>query len=119
MSCKSLLVIAALMFAALRVTAAAPSPAVPQMTTANAVAAPLPAAPEVVTPPANATTVAPPAPAAYTMTIYNGPRAVQKNWVLANGSWSSYRVFPDCPPPCGAVAPACAVKAPCVRDHCS
>jgi hypothetical protein len=119
MSCKSLLVLGALLFATMRVTAAGPSPAAPPTPTPPAAAAPLPNIPEVPTPPANATGEAPADPGAYTMTIYNGPRVVQKIWVPENGAWRSYRVFPDCPRPCGTVAPPCEAKAACVRHHCS
>jgi hypothetical protein len=118
MSCKSLLVIGALMFATLRVTAATPCLAVPERITPPAVAAPLPAVPEVCPPKVSAACEVPPAQPAYTMTIYNGPRAVQKTWVAENGSWRSYRAFPDCPRPCGTYAPACAVKAPCAPRPC-
>ncbi len=97
MSCKSLLVLGALMFATVRANAVAPSPAFP---------APPP-------PPPDAACEVPPAQAAYTMTIYNGPCVVQKTWVAENGSWRSYRAVPDCPPPCGTSAPACAAQAPC------
>jgi hypothetical protein len=118
MSCKSLLVLGALMIVTMRATAAGPSPAVPAMPAPTVVAAPLPAVPEVPPAPTNATGEAPPEPGAYTMTIYNGPRVVQKTWVPVNGSWRSYRVLPACPSPCGTYAPSCAAKAPCARQHC-
>jgi hypothetical protein len=99
MSCKSLFVIGALMFAPLRATAATSLPAVPPVPAAAAIPA----------------CEVRPEQAAYTMTIYNGPRAVQKTWVQECGSWRSYRAVPDCPPPCGPRTPVCAEAArrPC------
>jgi hypothetical protein len=119
MSCKSLLVLGALMFVTMRATAAAPLRAVPEVPTPAAVAALLPAVPDVPTPGAKAASEAPSEQGAYTMTIYNGARAVQKTWARENGSWRSYKVFPACPSSCGTYAPRCAAEAPCVRHHCS
>ena len=82
-------------------------------------AAPSPAALAVPTPTANAASEAPPEATPYTMTIYNGPRVEQIVWVLENGSWRSYKVFPACSSPCGTNAPACGAEAHCVRHPCS
>ena len=118
MSCKSLLLFAALTFGTMRATAAAPLHAVPEVCTPTAnTAAPLPAVAAAPTPAANATCEAPPEQEAYTMTIYNGARAVQKTWVRENGSWQSYKVSAGCPLPCGTAPRPCA-EALCVRPRC-
>jgi hypothetical protein len=117
MSCKSLLLLGALMFGTMRV-AAAPLHACPEVPTPTAtVVAPLPPVAEPPAPAASATCEARPGPEAYTMTIYNGPRAVQKVWARECGSWRSYKVVPDCRP-CGTSARRCAAEAPCVRRRC-
>ena len=120
MSCKSLLVVGALMFVTMRATAA-PLPAVPDLPTANS----MNEAPK------------PPEQKTYTMTIYNGPKVTRKTFVWENGSWyeDNYDVFfRDCPRSpwrfYGAYSsPRCAEDAACslrangylasVRQHCS
>jgi hypothetical protein len=120
MSCKSLLVLGALMLATMQATAAP----------INVVG---------VMPPANLMNEAPrpPEQKTYTMTIYNGPKVSQKTFVWENGAWAEVRFdvyFRDCPrepwqyygaysSPRNAEVAACSLRTTGiqvdVRPHCS